>query len=254
MNQNLPTSLPSAQTVSEQIVLADTKQKIRELHDPFPALNAFVAKVLILLDVKPENKPSIEYQKIIIDGISRYHRNHSVEELYLAIELNVNGKYEQRIDHYGRFSIDYLSSCIHLFNESKKKAMLKAKYLEPKPDYTERKKLYDNHINSEYYAVLENFCKEHGYAPLYWDWGKVYKYLKDSSMLSHYTKKDFEDIRYAITGRVKSEATGMRMSAGSIGQVIEGERAGNEDRISKACRREVVLRYLEEKFNILRKT
>lgn len=254
MNQNLPTSSTSVLTVNDQIINADKQIKIREISDPYVALNAFIAKVLILLDVKHENKPTIEYQKVMIDGINRYHGSHSIDELYLAIELNLNGKLKDKIDHYGKFTIDYLSSCLHLFNEEKKAAILRAKTVAtpaPRPVElpTEQKRIHDLHRDKSYWDVMVNFVKEQGYIPAFWDWSKVYHYLKETGQFTDYSKERLDKIYEEISGKTKGNASRERMLSDTIGKMNFATASSSDERIKDLCRKRVVEEILTNQYS-----
>ena len=191
---------------------------------------------------------------MMIQGIGKYYGHYTPEELFIACEMNHYGQFDQRIDHFGKFTIDYLASCVHQFNESKKKAVLKEKTIAtpaPKTEdfYRERKQIHDLHRDKAYWDVMVNFVKEQGYIPLYWDWDKVYHYLFESGQLTEYTPEKMQAIYDKTRASVKSGVAREKMGTATIGQLLSAERSGEDTRIKGECRKFVVCEVLNSRFS-----
>jgi len=206
-----------------------------------------------MLGIKEDGIPTPEQRGMMIQGISKYYSSYTPEEIYLACEMNHYGKFTYRIDHYGKFTIDYMSGCLHLFNEEKKAAILRAKMIEPmrpkpNPIPPDQQRKNEIHRDKQYWDVLVNFVKEQGYRPLYWDWTKVFNYLRETGHLADYDRGRMDDIYREISGKARAAASSERMMADTIGKINYATSTSSEDRIKEMCRKFVVNEVLKFKY------
>lgn len=206
-----------------------------------------------MLGIKEDGMPSDEQRAMMIQGIGKYYGQYTPEELFLACEMNHYGKYDQRIDHYGKFTIDYLSSCLHLFNEEKKKAIRKEKMETPplpKDDfYKERSDKYLSDTNQLYWTDLVQFVKEQGYIPLFWDWERAYRHRKNTGELTHYTAQRMDEIYNKVKAGLRAVSSKEKMGATSIGQLISAENSSSDTSIKYECRKVVIHEILKSKYS-----
>lgn len=253
MNKNLPTSsmLHQTLTVSEKITQIESEQKLKDEPNKFILLNAFIAEFMLMANISEQNKPSIEFQKILIGNLEKYHSNRSIKEMHFAIELNVNGKLSERVDHYGKVSIEYFAEVFRLYDEKKRSAFHheRTKYTPPPPP-TQQKQL-GYHPGRAYYLELEKWMKTEGYIPLFWDWSKCYSFLLDNGDLAQdFPKKRMEEIYERFKSLGKAEATTGRFSASTIGKALDFDNLTKDDTVKHECRKYVVQQYLTKKFEI----
>ncbi len=102
-----------------EIITAQSFKKIREIPNPEEPIGKTIMRICHLLGLKDEQLPDVIQVATWIEGIRKYYPQYAPEELYLACELNHYGKFHTKIEHYGKFSIDYLSNCLKLYEEKK---------------------------------------------------------------------------------------------------------------------------------------
>lgn len=261
-NQNNLPQLTKSQQPSQPLPYSSTSEilatsqgvKIRDQNDVSEVINSLIARIITLLGIKDEGMPTPEQRGMMIQGIGKYYSGYTPEELFLACEMNHYGKYNSRIDHYGKFTIDYISSCLHLFNEEKKAAILRAKTVAtpaPRPVElpTEQKRIHDLHRDKSYWDVMVNFVKEQGYIPAFWDWSKVYHYLKETGQFTDYSKERLDKIYEEISGKTKGNASRERMLSDTIGKMNFATASSSDERIKDLCRKRVVEEILTNQYS-----
>lgn len=200
-----------------------------------------------MLGLKDDQLPDTIQVATWIEGIRKYYASYSVDELYIACELNHYGKYPKKIEHYGKFTIDYLSECLKQFDEKKREAILsqkaKTEPVKPKPQL-------GYHEGRNIYTHLEQWVKTTRSIPMFWDWGKAYSFLKDSGELQDYTRERMIEIFERHKSLGKAEATVGRFSANTIGKLIEFDTLTEDEAIKHACRKFVVHEYLSKKLGL----
>lgn len=254
MNKNLPTSLTSPQTltVSEKITQIESDQKLRDQPNRFILLNAFVAEFMLMANISEQNKPSIEFQKILISNLEKYHNNRSIKEMHFAIELNINGKLSEKVDHYGKVTIEYFAEVFKLYDEKKRSAIHHEKTKYVAPVQPERKEL-PYHIGRPYYIELEKWVKTTGSLPLFWDWSKCYQFLLDDGQLTDFPKSRMIEIFERFKSKGMSEATVGRFAfqdEKQLGKMIGFDQLSKDDNVKHECRKYVVQEFLIKKFEI----
>lgn len=251
MTQNLQTSSTSALTVNDQILIAERDKKIRDYSDPYPIINSFLAEFMLIMNISEVNKPSIEFQRIVIDNIAKYHGNKSLKEMHLAIELNVNGKLSKKIEFFGKISIEYFADCFKLYEEKKQAEILREKTKIEPP--TQRKEI-GYHNGRAYYIEIEKWVKSTGKLPLFWDWSKCYSFLLENGDLANdFPKSSMLDIFDKFKSKGMSEATVGRFATQGekqLGKMIEFDLLSSDNVVKHECRKYVVQQYLTKKFEI----
>jgi hypothetical protein len=229
---------------------ASQSLKIRDITNPEQAINNLIIRICSLLLLPDDMIPNQLQRGMMIDGIIKHYPNYSLEELYLACELNHYGKLATKSEHYGKFSIDYLSSCLKAYDLKKQEAIKheKTKYTPPPPP--QRKEL-PYHAGRAYYIELEKWVKTEGNIPLFWDWSKCYSFLLENGDLAQdFPKKRMEEIYDRFKSLGKAEATTGRFSASTIGKALDFDNLTKDDTVKHECRKYVVQQYLTKKFEI----
>lgn len=249
MNNNLQISSMSALTVNEQILTAEREKKVRDYDDPYPIINSFLAEFMLIMNISEANKPSIEFQRIVIDNLAKYHGNKSLKEMHLAIELNVNGKLSKKIEFFGKISIEYFADCFKLYEEKKQAEILREKSkIQPTQSPNQNPQL-GYHVGRPYWLELEKWLKNEKTIPLYWDWGKVFQFLLDDGRLTDYPKQRMVEIYQRFKSLGKAEATTGRFSAQTIGKAMDFNSLSSDETVKLECRKFVVQEYCKKMLN-----
>jgi hypothetical protein len=244
----------SIQNYSSQnpIINAQSLKKIREIPNPEEPIGKTILKICHMIGVVGELLPTTIQVCDWVEGIRKYYHQYAPEELYLACELNHYGKLATKSEHYGKFSIDYLSSCLKAYDLKKQEAIKheKTKYTPPAPTPTNQKQL-GYHPGRAYYIELEKWVKTEGNIPLFWDWSKCYSFLLENGDLAQdFPKQRMEEIYDRFKSLGKAEATTGRFSATTIGKALDFDNLTKDDTVKHECRKFVVQEYLRKKFEI----
>lgn len=78
-----------------------------------PMFKALVAKAIVMSGIK--QLPSQEETQLLYDTTQQYYRFLTISELGLAFQLNAVGQHWKRIEHYGIFSIQFLSDVLNAY-------------------------------------------------------------------------------------------------------------------------------------------
>lgn len=207
-----------------------------------------------MIGLKLEQLPDPLQVGIMVDGIRKHYANYSPEELYLSCELNHYGKLTSKIEHYGKFSIDYLSACLKLYDDKKREAIHaeKTKIEPPKPIENGQKAL-GYHNGRAYYLELEKWVKTTGSLPLFWDWSKCYQFLFDDGQLTDFPKSRMVEIYDRFKSKGISEATVGRFAnqgEKQLGKMISFDELSKDDNVKHECRKYVVSEFLTKKFEL----
>lgn len=209
--------------------------------DPTEVINVFISKILVLLEIKSDNLPSPERRSILISGIVKYYGNHTVEELYLACEMNYFGQYPQKIEHYQNFTIDYLSNCLHLFNEEKKAAVLKQKRKEEKISEP------DTSTNESHFQYIKSSFEENNTFPTA-NYSRAFDHLLDTKQVDIEELKTFyENEKIKIIAEIKAK----NAYATSLVERRAFELLMEEPQIKLECRKRYIKKFLDSRKNAL---
>ena len=213
------------------------------MSDPYPALNVVFSRLLLLLNIKTDDLPTEAYQKVVLEGIVKYHNNWTVAEILLAVEMNVHNRFPAKIEHFGKLTADYISSCLHLYSEARKAAQLKAasKALnDSKADIT-----YPQTPEASYKGAVD-YAKVTGELPTVWDWNACYLYMDSKGMVT-LTLEEKRDLRSRVEAYMKAETSSTKFCDLVSYRLAK---AGNtEDAIKTACRKHIVLEHLKQFIN-----
>ena len=246
MNKTLQLSSQSAPTISSRIFHAMNNTKIRDMADPYTPLNHLVAKLLLLYNVKTEDRPDEAYHRIMLEGLSKYHGNWTVEEIYLACELNLHNKLFTKVEHFGRITADFISSVLHCYSEEKKSAVLKEK--------ARQEKHKTNDLSYGYTPIAMwqgavEYVKVTNELPMYWNWDKAYTHLHDAGKLDYLTLEEKLRIKELMTTQVQAEQNKTMRSAGDMISYRKAKGAELEELIKNECKKYVVLNHLKQYLN-----
>jgi hypothetical protein len=250
MEQNQTNQQPQNKSLTSlkaqhEIINALSLTKIREIANPEEFIGKQLMKICYLLGLKEDQLPESYQVCDWVDGIRKYYPQYAPEELYLACELNHYGKFHTKVEHYGKFSIDYLSNCLKLYEEKKQAEILREKTkIEP---HTQRKEI-GYHNGRAYYIEIEKWVKSTGKLPLFWDWGKCYEFLLENGDLSQdFPKSRMLEIFERFKKKGMSEATVGRFANQSekqLGKMIEFDLLSSDNVVKHECRKYVVQQYL----------
>lgn len=214
-------------------------------------------RICHLLGLKDEQLPDVIQVATWIEGIRKYYPQYAPEELYLACELNHYGKFHTKIEHYGKFSIDYLSNCLKLYEEKKQAEILRERSkIQPKQEPTQP--LLGYHHGRAYWIELEKWLKNEKTVPLYWDWGKVFQFLLDDGRLTDFPKERMLEIYNKFKIKGTSQAMSGRISASmspndingdqptTIGKIAEFDNLTGDKSVQHECRKFVVQEYCKK--------
>lgn len=246
MNKTLQTSSQSGLTISSRILHAMNNQKIRDMVDPYTPLNQLVAKLLLLYNVKTEDRPDEAYHRIMLEGLAKYHGNWTVEEIYLACELNLHSKLFTKVEHFGRITADFISSVLHCYSEERKATMLKEKNKQvnaKSPD------LEYGYTPIAMWESAVEFVKTTNELPKQWNWNNAYQYLDESGKLEYLTLEEKKRIKELMTTQVQAEQNKTMRSAGDMISYRKAKGAELEELIKNECKKYVVLNHLKQYLN-----
>lgn len=209
-----------------------------------------IDQICVLIGLTKLQLPDSMQVTMWIEGIRKYYPQYAPEELYLACELNHYGKLATKSEHYGKFSIDYLSSCLKAYDLKKQEEIHKEKTKYTPPPTPQRKEL-PYHAGRAYYIELEKWVKTEGNIPLFWDWSKCYSFLLENGDLTNdFPKEQMQEIYDRFKMKGMSEATTGRFSASTIGKALDFDNLTKDDSVKHECRKFVVQQYLTKKFEI----
>jgi len=198
-----------------------------------------------LIGLKEDQLPDVNQICEWVEGIRKHYPQYTPEELYLACELNQYGKLNPKVIHYGKFSIDYLSECLKLYEEKKQAEILREKSKIQPPQQSGQKALGYHHGRA-YWIELEKWLKIEKTVPLYWDWGKVFKFLLDDGRLTDYPKERMIEIYDRFKSLGRAEATTGRFSAQTIGKAMDFNNLSSDNTVQHECRKFVVQEYCKK--------
>lgn len=242
MNKTLQHSSQSGLTISSRILHAMNHEKIRDMVDPYTPLNQLVAKLLLLYNVKTEDRPDEAYHRIMLEGLAKYHGNWTVEEIYLACELNLHNKLFTKVEHFGRITADFISSVLHCYSEERKTTILKDK---SKQVNVKSPDLAYGYTPIAMWESAVEFVETTNELPKQWNWNNAYQYLDESGQLDYLTLEEKKRIKEIVKGQVLADqAKDMKIAGDFIAyRKIKGEAL--EEQIRIACRKYIVLEHLK---------
>ncbi len=213
-----------------------------------------INQICTLLGLTQDQLPSTINLSNWIEGIRKHYGGYAPEELFLACELNHYGKLSTKTEHYGKFSIDYLSNCLKNYEEKKQAEILREKSKPTPPPTPSKAPQLGFHEGRAYYIEIEKWVKNTGELPLFWDWGKCYKFLLDNGdLVQDFPKSRMLEIYDRFKSLGRAEATTGRFSANTIGKSIAFDELSADKTVQHECRKYVVQQYLVKKFDIQKK-
>jgi hypothetical protein len=241
-----------------EIINAQSFKKIREIQNPEEPVGKTILRICHMIGISEVELPDVNQICLWIEGIRKYYSGYAPEELYLACEMNHYGKLNPKVIHYGKFSIDYLSECLKLYEEKKQAEILreKSKIQPPSPPSTQKALGY--HHGRAYWTELENWLKTEKSVPLYWDWGKVFQFLLDDGRLTDYPKEKMVEIynkfrvkgtSMAMAGRIGASMSPTNINGNeptTIGKIAEFDSLTGDASVKNECRKFVVQEYCKK--------
>lgn len=247
--------MPTNSSKKNEIINVQSLKKIREIGNSEEPIGKTIMRICHLLGLKDEQLPDVIQVATWIEGIRKHYPNYAPEEIYLACELNHYGKLSGKIEHYGKFSIDYLSACLKLYDDKKREAIHSEKTkIEPTKQVENQHKALGYHNGRAYYIELEKWVKSTGSLPLFWDWGKCYEFLLDNGDLAEdFPRSRMIEIFNRFKSKGLSEATVGRFAfqdEKQLGKMIGFDELSKDDNVKHECRKYVVQEFLIKKFEI----
>lgn len=240
----LPTNPKSVS--NSEIINTLSKKKIREIPNNNEVIASVIIQVCTLIGLREDQLPATMQVTSWIEGIRKYYSGYAPEELFLACELNHYGKLNPKVIHYGKFSIDYLSECLKLYEEKKQAEILRDKSkIQPVQSPNQNPQL-GYHVGRAYWLELEKWLKNEKTVPLYWDWGKVFQFLLDDGRLTDYPKERMVEIYDRFKSLGRAEATTGRFSAQTIGKAMDFNKLSSDETVKLECRKFVVQEYCKK--------
>jgi hypothetical protein len=239
----LPTNPKSVS--NSEIINTLLKKKIREIPNNNEVIASVIIQVCTLIGLREDQLPATMQVTSWIEGIRKYYSGYAPEELFLACELNHYGKFETKVEHYGKFSIDYLSECLKLYEE-KKRSEIRREKAKIQPVEPSGQKALGYHHGRAYWLELEKWLKNEKTVPLYWDWGKVFQFLLDDGRLTDYPKQKMIEIYDRFKSLGRAEATTGRFSAQTIGKAMDFNNLSSDNTVQHECRKFVVQEYCKK--------
>ncbi len=127
IRKNLPTKTTFAVSKTAEIVAAiESGVLIRNLETDEPIRQA-LRYVFTLIGLRSENIPSDIEKAVLLKFIFDNFGNIAPEEIRIAFELAVAGKFEVEIDHYQRFSSLYLSKVVRAYQSHRQRIALESR-------------------------------------------------------------------------------------------------------------------------------
>lgn len=221
-------------------------KKIREIPNPEEPIAKTILRICHMIGVTSELLPDTIQICQWIEGIRKHYSGYAPEELFLACELNHYGKFDTKFEHYGKFSIDYLSECLKLYEEKKRSEIRREKAkIQPVQSPNQNPQLGYHHGRA-YWLELEKWLKNEKTVPLYWDWGKVFQFLLDDGRLTDYPKERMVEIYDRFKSLGRAEATTGRFSAQTIGKAMDFNSLSSDNTVQHECRKFVVQEYCKK--------
>jgi hypothetical protein len=230
---------------TNEIINAQSFKKIREIPNPEEPIGKTILRICHMIGLTEDALPSVPQVCDWIEGIRKYYSGYAPEELFLACEMNHYGKLSHKVIHYGKFSIDYLSNCLKLYDE-KKRSEIRREKAKIQPVEPSGQKALGYHVGRAYWLELEKWLKTEKTVPLYWDWGKVFKFLLDDGRLTDYPKERMIEIYDRFKSLGRAEATTGRFSAQTIGKAMDFNLLSSDNTVQHECRKFVVQEYCKK--------
>ena len=219
------------------------RPKLRDRIDDMDVAIDLIGRLSVLINLRGENILEPARIKMLAEGIVKYYGNNSPEEIYLACEANQYGKFYTKIEHYGQLTADYISSCLHLYNEERKSAILKQKSREA---YSKSPDLEYGYTPIAMWEGAVEYVQNTNELPRWWNWDKAYQHLHESGKLDYLTLEEKNRIKAIVTQQVKSDQSQDMKIAGDMIQYRKAKGEALEEQIRTVCRKYIVLEHLKK--------
>lgn len=116
----------------DKIVKAAACEKLMYATAAKQRLVKLIAKAHNLLGGDPDKLPQGESMDLLVSYAFTNWNSYTLEEIEMAVICNIERKNEAFVPFFGTISAQYIADCLHQFNATKRKAILRAKALEQK--------------------------------------------------------------------------------------------------------------------------
>lgn len=153
---------------SEIVAAIQSPTRIRDLENDEPIKQA-LRYVFTLIGLRSDQIPTEIEKTVLINFIRGNLKNYAPEEIKIAFELALNGKFEVELNHFGRFSALYLTTVFAAYQKYRSKiaADLSRKTIESQKNNLEQRskdpefqketdRLFDENVLK---PLFDNFCK-----------------------------------------------------------------------------------------------
>lgn len=232
-------------SVWQQVEEANKCTKIMYVKNIRQVLAQKIQLCCALLGVNGERMPKPEEFELMLGFALDFWFNYRIEEIELAVKLNLAGRFENEVGFHGYFDIKFISSLLKEYDRFKQKAMqeLTRKRLSEAPN---TKHEPDYIFNSKLYDGLIQFREKTGELPQFWDWDRTYQHMEENGMFDSWSIDDKTAIYQAVKQEFTSGKIKARIMAGSISERNEADSIDNEKRIKTECRRRAIEKVLNK--------
>lgn len=159
-----------------------------------------IAKIHNLLGGDPEKLPQGESMELLINHAMSNWNKYTLEEIEMAVICNIERKNDAFVQFFGTISAQYIADCLHNFEQTKRKAILRAKALEqnqvPREIATS---------DREHFTFIQDWYIEHKSFPM-GDYHHAFDYAWKENLFANYDlKKWMEDRKDQIIAEICSE-------------------------------------------------
>lgn len=150
------------------------------------------------------SKPPEQIEVIAVaQSLKKYHSMLTVEEIIVALEMNVAGLLGETIQHYQLFSVEYVTSVFNKFLDHKYEVMKKFTQ-----DLSHARKLEEpkKATPEQAYKFILNYVKENNQVPITADWSAAFDWMWSQKMLDVEQLKEFmnaEKPKYEASCKMK---------------------------------------------------
>jgi hypothetical protein len=194
------TPAPTEPNYLDRIVQASGCEKLMYVNGAKSRFVQLIAKINILLGGDPEKLPQGIAMEVLVNyAMTNWHK-YTLEEIEMAVICNIERKNDAFVQFFGTISAQYIADCLHQFDATKRKAILRAKALEqnqvPREIATQ---------DREHFEFIRSWYIEHKSFPM-GDYHHAFDYAWKEGLFKDYDlKKWMEDRKDQIIAEICSE-------------------------------------------------
>lgn len=252
------TTLTIFSTDARCLALSDVNKECIHAANAFPVFHNIagekqedaIRRMLAIIVVKVGIKEKVPAANInvIVAHFRKWYRTMTLEEVLLGIDLNLNGEFEQRIEHFNSLDVDYLTKIVNSYKGRKEQAF--KEFAKIKANKSEEIKSV---TDKEAYEGLLNYREKNKSWPLSWNWSRAFGYWygleirKGGDKEVHQPIVDKKIKDWMLTQKQKYLAEINKKIASALTlverQILELEKS--EDSVSLHLRKEFLINHLK---------